>query len=647
MRLTELFLLAILLIPAAHAEQPFLADRNTIQVDVLSTVGLRATLPDYSVDYVRLNISFAPQESESQQILEFTPGQNMERRGNSIIATWNQPSPGELQARAKYTLEIGRWQPKIRGKAEFPIANVPADIVQFLQPTAEVDSSSIAVIQKASELAEGEDDLYEVVFKIANWTQHNIEYNLSTLTADVSQNASWVLSNRQGVCDELTTLFIAMLRSVGIPARFASGMAYTDSPLFPDNWGAHGWAEVYFGEHGWVPFDVTYGQFGYLDSTHIKAADGVDSEHAPIGYSTESRGRGVLIETREIEIKPGIVSSSDRAEPDVALSISLLQPEVGFGSYNSAEVTVKNLRDYYVAVELTPSHTTRTESDEATRHLLLGPEEAKKQYFHLKVDEDLDSKFIYTFPVSVRATGNVSAIATFTAASDERVYQKSELSSLEDNGIEGKTLLSRISASCAADKPAYYTYETANVNCTVRNTGNTYLRDMGACITKCHKLELLIGQARTVTDNVSFSSPGQKTIRLKVSNLLVSETATLTVKVLDEPKLRITGIRAPEEVDYGQDFNLTFRLEKSSSSNAYKSQIKINGKKIEGNRTGAYIVPMKGSDLNEGLNLLEITAAYEDANGKEYTENQQATVTLRKLSLIQKILLFFRRAFGP
>lgn len=74
----------------------------------------------------------------------------------------------------------------------------------------------------------GESDYYKVVYELSDWTKTNIDYDLNTITAKAVKKSSWVLENRQGVCDELTNLFISMLRSVGIPARFVTGMVYTN-----------------------------------------------------------------------------------------------------------------------------------------------------------------------------------------------------------------------------------------------------------------------------------------------------------------------------------------------------------------------------------------------------------------------------------
>ena len=125
-----------------------------------------------------------------------------------------------------------------------------------------------------------------IVFKIGEWTKKNIKYDLSTLTESVSQKASWVLKNKEGVCDELTNLFISMLRSVGIPARFVTGMVYTN---MESSWGNHGWAEVYFPGKGRVPWDVTFGQFGWVDPSHVKLDDDVDSGESSVNYKWRSR----------------------------------------------------------------------------------------------------------------------------------------------------------------------------------------------------------------------------------------------------------------------------------------------------------------------------------------------------------------------
>jgi transglutaminase-like putative cysteine protease len=70
--------------------------------------------------------------------------------------------------------------------------------------------------------------------------------------------------DREGVCEHYATAMIVMLRSMGVPARLATGYGSgTHNPITgfyevraKD---AHAWVEVYFPEHGWAPFDPTPG----------------------------------------------------------------------------------------------------------------------------------------------------------------------------------------------------------------------------------------------------------------------------------------------------------------------------------------------------------------------------------------------------
>src|ERR1700730_2733514 len=62
---------------------------------------------------------------------------------------------------------------------------------------------------------------------------------------------------RKGNCTDFHSLFIAMARSQGIPARFEIGF-----PLPPDKHAAeiagyHCWAEFFEPQHGWIPVDIS------------------------------------------------------------------------------------------------------------------------------------------------------------------------------------------------------------------------------------------------------------------------------------------------------------------------------------------------------------------------------------------------------
>lgn len=81
--------------------------------------------------------------------------------------------------------------------------------------------------------------------------------NYSTI-ADLS---AYTLHAGHGDCGEQTMLLITLMRMNGIPARWQSGWTFTDG----DYSDIHDWAQIYLAPYGWVPVDVTYGQFDSSD----------------------------------------------------------------------------------------------------------------------------------------------------------------------------------------------------------------------------------------------------------------------------------------------------------------------------------------------------------------------------------------------
>ena len=75
-----------------------------------------------------------------------------------------------------------------------------------------------------------------------------------------------------GVCQDHAHAFISIARSIGFPARYASGyLMMDDTPL---QQASHAWAEVYLSGLGWVGFDISNGISP--DHRYIKLATGFD-----------------------------------------------------------------------------------------------------------------------------------------------------------------------------------------------------------------------------------------------------------------------------------------------------------------------------------------------------------------------------------
>ena len=251
-----------------------------LNVIVKSEIDIIPEKNRYDIDFIEINFKYSPEEDERQKILS----QNISANGAEITKNkdihikWEKPKEKNYSYSVSTLVKTENDFKKINKKIHFPLRNIDLSLEKFIEETEFIDSNE-DIKDLSRKLAEGEDDLYVVVFKIADWVNNNIEYDLSTLTADVVQKSSWVLENKQGVCDELTNLFISMLRSLNIPARFVGGVTYTNTGYY---FGNHGWAEVYFPGYGWVPFDVTFGQYGWIDPSHVKLSTVQDSGESAV-----------------------------------------------------------------------------------------------------------------------------------------------------------------------------------------------------------------------------------------------------------------------------------------------------------------------------------------------------------------------------
>ncbi|MEO1286595.1 MAG: transglutaminaseTgpA domain-containing protein [Chloroflexota bacterium] len=84
---------------------------------------------------------------------------------------------------------------------------------------------------------------------------------------DTDSVDQFLFVDQTGFCEMYVSAMIVMLRELGIPARFVVGYGSGEYNPFTALYEvranhAHSWVEVYFADHGWVPFDPTPGWEG-------------------------------------------------------------------------------------------------------------------------------------------------------------------------------------------------------------------------------------------------------------------------------------------------------------------------------------------------------------------------------------------------
>ncbi|MBS3122856.1 transglutaminase domain-containing protein [Candidatus Woesearchaeota archaeon] len=612
---------------------------------------------------LNLSLSFFPRTDYRQDNIVFEVMPNNYEKGKDLIFKWENPKEDSYSIKINSKVKTINIPKKITDKITFPINNIPDEYKLYLEETELMDYKNEAIVELASQLTEGKDDLYEIIFDIAVWTHHNINYSLETLTAEASLPASWVIQNRKGVCDELTNLFISLVRAIGVPAKFVAGISYTESELFPEKWGPHAWAEVYLPGYGWVPFDVTYGQFGIIDPTHIKLKESYDSDKTStsfewLGYETDVSSSGIKMSTN-------ILDYGTKIPERIILTNILLKDKVGFGSYNLLETKIKNLNNFYLPVQLSVSKTMKLDGfepltiiDPTTKNILLKPLEEKSVFWRLKVSDKLAKMNIYTFPIITYTDFNESASINLVSQNGEVVFSsqdiQTQLSILTENTEEAKVYSKKVDITCSPKKQGkqgYYTDEEIIINCNLKNNGNTNIDSLNVCTNgECKNIELKISQQKDVSFIKKNLKEGQYELLITAKNKDISKVSKINFIVEEKPKLRINDIIYPKEAAFSEPVLIQFTVFKDTKSVPnnvsvkmfynFGSEVWVIDRFLE-NREFTITIP--SYQLAAKANNFKISVDYYDQNNIKYNTDKEFTINIKELTIKEKMILYYNR----
>lgn len=118
------------------------------------------------------------------------------------------------------------------------------------------------IIKQAIAIIRDEREPKAIAQKIQEWVADSI----AKVPTFGVPNALTVLRTRKGDSNDHTQLYVALMRSISIPARVATGLLYVNGKFYYSSW-----AEVFLGD--WVAVDPTFGQFP-ADAAHLRFALG-------------------------------------------------------------------------------------------------------------------------------------------------------------------------------------------------------------------------------------------------------------------------------------------------------------------------------------------------------------------------------------
>jgi transglutaminase-like putative cysteine protease len=172
---------------------------------------------------------------------------------------------GELSVHVEGEVETRDTQGVVRGAVE----RFPPSL--FLRETA-LTMPDAAIREFATTTQGGTgDNILTLLHSLLDQLHEDMHYDTDPTQATTTAAEAFAL--KRGVCQDLTHIFIAASRSLGIPARYVGGY-FRRSDAVTDQEAGHAWAEAFVPDLGWVAFDTANGICA--TDAHIRVAAGLD-----------------------------------------------------------------------------------------------------------------------------------------------------------------------------------------------------------------------------------------------------------------------------------------------------------------------------------------------------------------------------------
>lgn len=213
---------------------------------------------------------------------------------------WRRPD-GAL--RADVVLPAGSAYTVVSRRKDVTAAGLRADgdIVdqrtpsQFLALPESITDRTLALAQELRRAT-----TYDTILAIQAWLETNVEYTLDAPVPPEGADAvdDFLFRSQQGFCEQIATATAMLLRSLGVPARIATGYVPSERDAVAGVWisrarDAHAWVEVRFPSFGWVAFDPTSSvplagdaELGTIGGALVQSIADAIGRHLPVVVAT-------------------------------------------------------------------------------------------------------------------------------------------------------------------------------------------------------------------------------------------------------------------------------------------------------------------------------------------------------------------------
>jgi transglutaminase-like putative cysteine protease len=149
-------------------------------------------------------------------------------------------------------------------------------LLEFLTPTTR--TAVTAELAETARRRTADADPLEAAGEIVSWVNQRVAYVPGATKVQTGAQEAWDMG--QGVCQDMAHLTVALLREVGLPARYVSGYLHPMAAAEPGDemeGESHAWVEYWDGE--WIARDPT--NLAQVGERHVVVATGRDYGDVP------------------------------------------------------------------------------------------------------------------------------------------------------------------------------------------------------------------------------------------------------------------------------------------------------------------------------------------------------------------------------
>lgn len=268
-----------------------------------------------------------PKDGDGQALLDYDVRVDPEVPVFSYVDSWGT-TVDDFDIRQRHTELVVTASARVESMApSLPISGPLAGTAEmsyiesgwlYLQPTRHTRWSD-DIVTAAKEAMGASTDVVEIANSVQAVILDKVEYRTGATVIGVGPDRIW--ADGAGVCQDFAHLTIAMLRSIGIAARYVSGYFYASDPT---DTGSSDTDEIVVATHAWVELAVPGWGWWAIDPTN---ASPVGERHVKIGhgrdYDDVTPLRGVYYGESDHHLAAEVTMSTSRilreSVPDVEL----------------------------------------------------------------------------------------------------------------------------------------------------------------------------------------------------------------------------------------------------------------------------------------------------------------------------------------